>query len=342
MNQTIRVSVIVPVYNVEPYIHKCLDSLINQSLREIEIILIDDCSKDNSGKLCDEYAKKDTRISVIHNQTNLKQGLSRNKGIELAKGDFIGFVDPDDWVDTAYYEDLYHSVTQNNSSVAKAVPVVVYSNGKKIRIDELNKTLQDDHYSGIPLFVHFYKEHWTGLYRRSILMDFNIRYPDIRNAEDDVFLLRYTFHCNSISFTKNSHYYYRQRNDSTLSIKHKPYFESGLQYFRLYMDFINNHCIEKQYYDQVFTRLVSSVYDRYNELKKSKLYADYSETFASEAMKIILTYKYSETFLYEHFSFGISGLKRFEKLKHSMAFKIGQWLVWLPKVIKNRSFHTIN
>ncbi len=113
----VKVSVIVPVFNVEIYLEECLKSLINQTLKEIEIILIDDKSSDNSGEICDRYGELDSRIRVIHNKSNIRQGLSRNKGIEIARGEFIGFVDADDYVDLDFYEKLYHSAKKNNTNI---------------------------------------------------------------------------------------------------------------------------------------------------------------------------------------------------------------------------------
>ena len=102
----IKVSVVVPVYNVEPFLRQCIDSLLNQTIENIEIILINDCSTDNSGAVCDEYAANDPRVRIIHNNHNLGQGLSRYKGISLSQGKYIGFVDADDFIDEDFYNEL--------------------------------------------------------------------------------------------------------------------------------------------------------------------------------------------------------------------------------------------
>ena len=112
-----KVSVIVPVYNVEKYLSDCLDSLIKQTLKDIEIICVDDGSTDNSHKILLEYARKDDRILVLQ-QENSKQGTARNKGLEIAKGEYIGFVDSDDWVDEDFYEKLYIAAIEKDSDIA--------------------------------------------------------------------------------------------------------------------------------------------------------------------------------------------------------------------------------
>ncbi len=112
-----KVSVIVPVYNVEKYLEECIESLINQTLTDIEIICINDGSTDNSLKILEELQKKDNRIKII-NQKNSGVSSARNNGIENATGEYIGFVDSDDWIDSDYYEKLYNTAKKYNSDIA--------------------------------------------------------------------------------------------------------------------------------------------------------------------------------------------------------------------------------
>ena len=102
LNREPKISVIVPVYKVEPYLRKCLDSIINQTYRNLQIILVDDGSPDNCGAICDEYASKDSRIEVIHEE-NGGVSAARNAGLKLAAGDYIGWVDSDDWIEPDMY-----------------------------------------------------------------------------------------------------------------------------------------------------------------------------------------------------------------------------------------------
>ena len=110
------ISIIVPVYNVEKYLEKCVDSIINQTYKNIEIILVDDGSKDNSGKICDIIKEKDERIKVIHKQNG---GLSdaRNAGLKIAKGTYIGFVDSDDYIAEDMYQTLYSLSKEKNADI---------------------------------------------------------------------------------------------------------------------------------------------------------------------------------------------------------------------------------
>lgn len=119
----IKVSVIIPVYNVEEYLKECLDSVINQTLKEIEIICIDDCSTDSSYSILEEYAKKDSRIVLIKNKENMGVGYNRNIGIKEAKGEYIGFIDSDDYISEDYYENLYNTAKKYNSDVVNTLNV---------------------------------------------------------------------------------------------------------------------------------------------------------------------------------------------------------------------------
>ena len=116
MSSQPKVSVIVPVYNVEPYIRQCLESLCAQTLREIEIILIDDGSTDRSGAICQEYAARDSRIMVLR-QPNGGQSAARNAGLQIARGEYIGFADPDDWCDHQMYARLYQHAREHDSDM---------------------------------------------------------------------------------------------------------------------------------------------------------------------------------------------------------------------------------
>lgn len=111
------ISVIVPVYNVKPYLQKCVDSIRNQTYQNLEIILVDDGSTDGSGEMCDEYANKDSRVIALH-QKNAGQGAARNLGLDTAHGEWVGFVDADDWIDLNYYEKLVQAAETADADMA--------------------------------------------------------------------------------------------------------------------------------------------------------------------------------------------------------------------------------
>lgn len=111
-----KISVIVPVYNVEPYLRQCVDSIINQTYKNLEIILVDDGSPDNCGKICDEYATKDARIKVLHIE-NGGPAIARNAGLDIATGNYIGYIDSDDYIEPDMYETLYNAMIRTDAGL---------------------------------------------------------------------------------------------------------------------------------------------------------------------------------------------------------------------------------
>ena len=128
------ISIIIPIYNVEKYLKKCIESVINQTYKNIEIILINDGSTDGSGKICDEYAIKDKRIKVSHNE-NGGVAVARNKGIKMSTGDYIVFVDSDDFISNEYCEKMLEAVLRNNADIA-ICKLHDFLDGEKIQIEE--------------------------------------------------------------------------------------------------------------------------------------------------------------------------------------------------------------
>lgn len=152
-----KISIVVPIYKVEEYINRCIDSILNQTHKNIEIILVDDGSPDNSGKICDEYAKKDKRIKVIHKK-NEGVSIARNTGIENSSGEYIAFVDPDDYIGENYILDLYEMCIKNKSEISicgikSEVDNVIIENEniikKRMNSEEaLKELLNEEYYYG--------------------------------------------------------------------------------------------------------------------------------------------------------------------------------------------------
>ena len=144
--ETPKVSVIIPVYNVELFVKDCLASLIKQTLKEIEIIVVNDGSKDNSEKIVQEFCKHDSRIKLI-NQENAGQAAARNRGISNAKAEYISFIDSDDWIDENFLEKLYLSATNNNCDIAAATIIRKGEHFQKHRVyyteEKIVESLED-------------------------------------------------------------------------------------------------------------------------------------------------------------------------------------------------------
>lgn len=200
---TPKISVIVPVYNVEKYLPKCIDSILQQTFTDFELLLIDDGSPDNSGKICDEYAAKDSRIRVFHKE-NGGASSARNLGLDYAKGEWIAFSDSDDYVSPAYLEDMAKYIISKSSLV-----ISEYNMKGKNALQ-----LTTCYLTGIEAIQYYFEKKVSKLsgpvsklYNRSILKKNNIRFPiGIHMGEDAIFILRYLNVVNGISFVGKCNY----------------------------------------------------------------------------------------------------------------------------------------
>jgi glycosyltransferase involved in cell wall biosynthesis len=182
------VSIIIPVYNVDKYLDECLHSVIKQTYKNIEIILVDDGSTDKSGKICDEYTEVDSRIKLIH-KTNEGVSVARNTGIELSTGEWIMFVDADDWIETDIVEKLLESIKIYNADICYCNYYIVEKNRQILRNFEGNN--QNEHINFNPKFYRqAFASVYSKLYRRSLLINKDVRFiKNLKVNEDIVFNL---------------------------------------------------------------------------------------------------------------------------------------------------------
>lgn len=221
------VSVIVPIYNVEKYIHRCIDSLLNQTLKEIEIILVNDGSPDNCGEIIDSYAKQYTNIVALHKENG---GLSdaRNAGLKIAKGKYVGFVDPDDYVEHDMFEKMYLSAKTNESDLVFCGYNEIFSSTltKKRTFDFISefKVATDILTACVQGNIGAYA--WNKIYKNSIIKDNSIQFPKgVIVVEDQVFFCEYIKHTRSFSAVTDCLYNYIRNNESICAKYHNRQFE---------------------------------------------------------------------------------------------------------------------
>lgn len=208
MDKNICVSIIVPVYNVEKYLTRCLDSLINQTLKDIEIICVNDGSKDNSLDILKTYAEKDQRIIVL-SQENAGLSAARNTGMDVAKGEYIGFVDSDDWVDLDFFENLYNEAKNNDCEIAVADFIREHPHKKKKRLNitksEIFETAEDKY-----LACKTYREGcvWNKIYKTEFLKRINLKFVVGMYYEDRDFTARSLFYSKKLITVPNTYYRY--------------------------------------------------------------------------------------------------------------------------------------
>ena len=213
------ISIIVPVYNVEKYLVKCIESLIGQTLKDIEIILVNDGSTDQSGDICDKYKIKDKRIKVIHKKNG---GLSdaRNTGIDIAIGKYIAFVDSDDWVDMQMFKKMYEMANKNKVDIVQCNYIEAYDENN-IGFYELEHITK---YTSEQILEELYGQNyvktvvvWNKIYKRELFED--IRFPKGKLHEDEFTIHKILYKAKSIIDTNVPMYYYRQRADSIMNSK---------------------------------------------------------------------------------------------------------------------------
>ena len=255
-----KVSIVVPVYNTEKYLKQCVDSLLAQTLEEIEILLVDDGSAEACARLCDELAEKDARIKVIH-KTNGGLGLARNSGMEAASGEYVGFVDSDDYTRPEMYESLYAAAVKNNADLAISGMCFVGGNTFSHSGDAVEKhyfkedtVFEGDGIKTLLLGVvgalpkepddsRYGVSVCKNIFRRSLLGKENVEFFSERKiiSEDTLFMVDYIKQIEKAVGISGAFYCYR-RNDTSLS---KSYRSDRFEKVLIFLSELENHIQDK-------------------------------------------------------------------------------------------------
>ncbi len=238
---SVKVSIILAVYNVEKYIKQTLDSVVNQTLKDIEIIVVDNKSTDKTLEIVNEYAKNDERFVIYKNSSNLKQGLARNFGVQMSRGEYIFFIDGDDYMELDAVEKLYEKITDSNADITlctwnqfddvtgKIDRNHVYAKLKQIPTEFDNKTFnwRDIKYSifwqtSVP---------WDKMYKRDFLIKKDVKFPGSIFFEDNVFVYDALFKAEKLSVLREDLIYYRcNRKNAVTSSRNHIFFD----YFKIF------------------------------------------------------------------------------------------------------------
>ena len=236
-----KISVIVPVYNVEQYLERCVDSIISQTYTNLEIILVNDGSTDNSGKLCDELAKKDERIRVIHKENG---GLSdaRNRGLDEAESDLVGFIDSDDYIDSDMYEVLLKNLNNTDADLSMCALYDVYNNTPEAQVTN-KETWKLSSEQAIKMVMEAKILSVTAvnkLYRKSLFTDLKFEVGKI--AEDAFIMIKLLDKCEKIVATNEKKYYYVHRENSITTQKFSTKFLNVIEAYEQ-----NSNIISEKY-----------------------------------------------------------------------------------------------
>lgn len=240
-----KISVIVPIYNTEEYLDRVISSLINQTYKNIEIILIDDGSTDNSGIMCDKYSEKDGRIKVIH-QKNKGVSEARNKGLKVASGTYIGFVDSDDYIKCDMYEILYNNLKETESDISACGYFVFkddlpkFDDKSRIKIYSKDDALKDIITDGA--LTNFL---WNKLFKKEIFK--NIKFPKGKIYEDMYVMPKIICNTYKICFDSKKMYGYYKRMDSHVNSFTKEKCENYLDFSNECFNYLSKHKSVEKY-----------------------------------------------------------------------------------------------
>lgn len=311
------VSVIVPIFNVEKYLLKCVDSIRNQSYKNLEILLIDDGSTDNSGIIADQLSSSDERIKVVH-KANGGLSSARNKGLDICTGEFLCFVDSDDYIKSTYVEELLNACNLNNSDMAMCFYFSVKDNEELFSLDEkynngsievLTKRQACMKYLKTPYIVA-----WNKLYKRKVFD--NIRFPDGKLHEDVGTTYKCYWNANKVAIVNRELYGYRVNDNGIMRAKYSTRRYDELCAINEAIVFFDNE-YEKDI-NECFYRLYlgrSILHMRY-ALNDSTISKDYYKKVQSEAMQKLRIYgkKYRNIKEFKRFLIGILNPAAYYKL----------------------------
>ncbi len=271
--KSVKISIIIPIYNVEKYLQQCLESVINQTLEDIEIICVNDGSTDGSQKILEEYSYKDKRIKII-NKKNAGLGAARNTGLEYANGEYIGFVDSDDWIDTTMYEKLYKNAKFYNSDIVICQIRVVNE------FDELSyspyydlecfnddfKNCVFDYKKTKDFITKINVNAYNKIFKTKFIREINAKFPEGLIFEDNPFFYYTYLNADNISIVKNYLYFHRvNRQGSIITEASKKFFDTieiNNQIMKIFSKIPNYEEYEKL----LLNRKITTIMHRYTQV----------------------------------------------------------------------------
>ena len=266
------ISVIVPVYKVEKYLKRCVDSILAQTYPCLEVILVDDGSPDGCPAICDEYAREDRRVRVIHKENG---GLSdaRNAGIDAAKGNFLGFIDSDDYVHPRFYELLLQALKEEGADIAGCDVKKIYETGTVE--EEEKEAVRSEIYSGREATANLYDAQlylrsvviWNKLYKKELFKD--VRFPKGKLHEDEFTSYRLLYQSKSVVYIDRAYYFYFQREDGIMGQKQKKISPVALEAYEQMETFFREKG-EKDLLQRMMYRYLSMVRRYASDAVKSK------------------------------------------------------------------------
>lgn len=270
-----KVSVIIPVYNVEKYLRQCLDSVVNQTLQDIEIICIDDCSTDNSLTILKEYAQKDTRIKIIEQKENQGQGIARNIAIDITQGEYIMFLDPDDWLELNACELAYNKIYEFSTDICFFDYYNFNNSTKKEKIIHqtsiFEKSKNPNKFSLKDINTPYMKASWSciQIYNAKFIKNNKIQFSNTRSCEDVPFTFKAMILADYVSILDKALYHYRKYYKGIkLSTDRVNIWNEVLYNKKSVIDFILDSGKSDDYLSNYLIYVINTTFNRYKPYLK--------------------------------------------------------------------------
>ena len=259
-----KVSIIIPVFNVECYLQECLDSVVNQTLKDIEIICIDDGSTDSSLKILQKYKKQDNRI-ILLTQENKGAHLARTTALKIAKGEYIGFIDSDDWIDLDFFETLYNKAIEENADIVRTKIKIIEDNVEK---DNMYNKIIERHINENSVLekTEHWNVIWNSIYKLKFLRQNKIDYfdSDLPMCHDMPFTCRADLLAKKIMPVSDVYYYYRKNRQGQLIEPTVERIFCGLRSQLICTEFINSTKLDKKTYKKAYNQALNILDYFYN------------------------------------------------------------------------------
>lgn len=258
----IKVSIVVPIYNIEPYLSACMDSLCNQTLKDIEIIAINDNSEDNSLEILEDFSKKDSRIKIINNITNQKTAVARNIGLLSARGEYVSFIDGDDYIDLDFCEKLYNLAKENNADIAKGLTKTINIDGSINIADDNDNIIKNGKFE-------FFGHLLSAIYRQNMLKENNIKFY----IDFFCFQIQAVYYANKIVCANNIFYNYVRHQNScdSASFTIEKWKRLNLGHANFIYDWISSHEYQENIKNKYLERVKDLYFYGFNKLAKDDI-----------------------------------------------------------------------
>ncbi|MGL5049705.1 MAG: glycosyltransferase [Fusobacteriaceae bacterium] len=330
-NMNPKISVIVPVYNVEKYLKRCLDSILNSELEDIELILINDGSTDSSGMICDDYLKIDKRVKVIH-KNNARVSAARNDGLKIAKGEYISFIDSDDWIEREMYMDMYEKSKKLNLDFI----MCDYTKRGKEQEYTVSQVIEEGYYDKKAIEEKLFKSlimfesidfpvtisNWCCIFNRNFLKKNNLYYnEDIHYCEDSIFGSKVMYNAQNFYYLKNKFYYnYFYNPVSTTSRYNEKKWDSFLEINLKLEEYFENSKFD--FSRQIKINMLYFTFNMLTEIGKSNESFLKKYFYCKKIMNNLRVKKLFKNFKIPKTYFGLRVISYFIKYKFNLIYSL--------------------